>query len=330
MSRELLSLRDLQFLLLKINFEFLRNKRILVTGGSGMIGSFLIESLLLGTQESGITIKELVTTSKNGNFNSIHHLCKDFNLELKLAEFMKEKDYHGFDFVIHSGGPSSIAKIFDVKDAENANSTVLNYILNGSPESVCYLSSSQVSNFKPTDESARNLYTHTKINAEKLISNYKLDPNTRVNAVRLFHTFGPGVRKNDGRSFADFLWAVAEGRQPILNTSGSQIRTFLYSIDAIIAFLIIISNKESGLIIDVGSENPIKIVDFARKVSEIGNLFGLLEFANSAKNYIASPYDSLVPDCTKIRELGWSESTTIDIGISQTLIWIKNQMVKGV
>ena len=74
---------------------------------------------------------------------------------------------------------------------------------------------------------------------------------------------------------------------------------------------------------DLGSEEPISIVKFAQQVSQIGNLGGQVEAMESPKGYVHSPFDELVPDCSKLREIGWKEVTPLSVAIEQTLSWAK-------
>jgi nucleoside-diphosphate-sugar epimerase len=137
------------------------------------------------------------------------------------------------------------------------------------------------------------------------------------------------VKKNDGRSFADFLYSVAAGKLPILKSPGDDVRTFLYSPDAIRAFINICSQKDKFNIYNVGSDMPLTILQFAQKISEAAGFGGEVKFDFIPNNkYIHSSNKSIVPNITKLLSIGWKSRTKIDTAILETLEHIKTKSHK--
>jgi UDP-glucuronate decarboxylase len=118
-------------------------------------------------------------------------------------------------------------------------------------------------------ELPRSAYPLAKIEAEKIGQEICVKYGIDFRIVRLFHSFGPGVRENDGRSFADFLWQCARGKEPILFSKGHDVRSFLYSEDAVAGMLTVFLKDQSTRPINVGSEQAVTILEFAKKVSEL-------------------------------------------------------------
>jgi dTDP-glucose 4,6-dehydratase len=149
---------------------------------------------------------------------------------------------------------------------------------------------------------------------------------SHVNIVRLFHTFGPGVRRNDGRSFADFLYSAADGKIPKLHSDGTALRTFLFSADAVNAILAILTRGINLETYNVGSDMPISILDFAKRVSSIAGLKDEVLFDSTLpKGHIQSPNKALIPDLKKISNLGWRIQTSLDDSIEKTLCFLREE-----
>jgi nucleoside-diphosphate-sugar epimerase len=140
-------------------------------------------------------------------------------------------------------------------------------------------------------------------------------------AARIFHTFGPGVRQDDGRSFADFLWSAAHDKKPILKSSGKDVRSFLYSQDCILAILLLLNDKEMYGPINIGGEESMTIVDFAKRVSCLAGLKGEIVLEESHTDKVKK----IVPDITKIKNIGWVQHVSLDFGIERTLSWIRKR-----
>lgn len=123
--------------------------------------------------------------------------------------------------------------------------------------------------------------------------------------VRPFHTYGPGLTREDGRVFADFAWAIAEGRPIVMTSDGSARRAFCYVSDAV-----------EGLLTVLGKGQPATPYNLANPEAELSVkelaelLVGLypgsrLEQRPPPGGYLASPFNRLVPDISRLQGLGW-------------------------
>ena len=107
----------------------------------------------------------------------------------------------------------------------------------------------------------------------------------------------------------------------MLKSSGDQIRTFLYSGDAVAAILLTILSAEKFLILNIGSESRFSIREFAQEVANISNVHVATTLDGS---FLHSPFNSVVPDISKARELGWTPKVEMQEAIKRTLKWIKS------
>ena len=309
-----------------------------------MVGSFLTESIILGCQIQGYQPTKLriggrsISRSEKDKFSNVGYveMSSDYLMHSKILQGKNKTSSDNNQIIFHLASPASATKIENYESLKFVNVDCLENILNPSVEKLMYFSTGEVYGNKPGQllqehEHAnfnlsikRDWYPQAKLEGEEkskeLCSLYDI----KLSVIRLFHTFGPGVKRSDGRSFADFLYAAASGHLPILKSKGQDVRTFLFSVDAVIAFINICNQSDKFNTYNVGSDAPITILKFAQEISEVAGLNGDVDFNLSFdKEYLHSPNQSLVPDINKIINLGWRNRTDIRTGILETLQYIK-------
>ena len=307
-------------------------KSVLVTGSQGMLGNGLAKTFQF-LRDSGVFPnleiflasrswdKELESTWKK---NKIDAITLDQILNLT-----------GISHVIHASSPSNITQIDTFEQLTNANLTVAEQIIHLNPAKLIYMSSSEVfrghssgGNVPYLDFSKlnkRDWYPLSKLETENYLFEVSKKSSINIDIVRLFHTFGPGVKKDDGRSFADFLWGAASEGQVTLKSNGEQKRTFLYLSDAIDGILkLLLSNGPSFRTVNIGSLEEISILEFAELVCEISN--SKLNFTKDS-TFLHSPNNSIVPSMEEMSELGWSPRVDLQQAVEMTYSWIIKSMV---
>ena len=316
-----------------VDLSFVKNKRILITGGSGMLGSYLLESICRICENQSVNPKEIKVLSFTNNFNSISHLLKYKFVNFESFDSTNFKNFNGFNFVIHASSPASPRFFLDRPSMEKVNVKPLSFLVSSETEKLLLFSSGEVYGDSPplnvredyspkiSETQFRASYPISKKLAEEhgqLLSNHL---GFKFIAARIFHTFGPGVRQNDGRSFADFLWSAAHGEKPFLKSTGTDVRSFLYSKDCILALLISLAHKDTIGPINIGGEESMSILSFARRISLLTGLGGEIsqEGSHSHNEKI------IVPNLNKIKSLGWSQTVDLDQAIIRTIDWIKSK-----
>jgi UDP-glucuronate decarboxylase len=322
----------------RVNLESFNYKRVLITGGTGMIGSYLIEALCKACVLQGVSPKEINLVIRKGSHSK--------NTELDAYPFVKFSDwsdedsdrFKGFQFLIHAASPASPLSYPSLAEMSKVNVGMLTQMITKDTERVLFISSGEIYGSEaatPVSEDfvgkinhleARSAYPLAKIEAEKLGTEICASLGIDFRIVRLFHSFGPGVKENDGRSFADFLWQSARGNLPTLFSKGNTLRTFLYSEDAVVAMLSILSKEKLAGPINVGSDQPLSILDFASLVSRISGHGGRVQYLLEKQSYTMSPNQALIPDTSKLRSMGWNQQVGLEETIRRTLFWIKNQI----
>lgn len=326
-----------------INVESLSDSRILVTGSTGMVGSFLTESIAFLLVNQNISGWEITAASNRGDFTNLKGALRDPRVKSISNSSSSLSNLNDFDFVFHLASPGSPSKFGSLEEMNEVNSGFIDAFFSGRncPRKVLFVSSGEVYGTKAPlgvtekyvgeiDRSLdRSSYPISKLLAESKLQNLGKELGANVSVARLFHTFGPGLTPNDGRSFGDFLEGATKGKAPILRSAGTDIRSILYSLDAVSAFLqILLSDNELSQekIFNVGSEIPITIWEFANRVSKICNVGSPVISGNEffeEKNVEQSPNSVILPDVSKLRSIGWEPEFDVDYAIRRTFEWIK-------
>jgi UDP-glucuronate decarboxylase len=331
-----LSENEVNLISKQTNLSTFRGEKLLITGGTGMVGSYLVESIVRACQFQDSSFKEIKVLSLRGDFSSIKHLEIFKNITFEVFNKDSPKIFNGFDYVIHAASPASPKYFLSHKNMDEINSGVLDQIVTGDTKRVLFVSSGEVYGINQTEpiqeddlseahfDDTRSSYPLSKLKAEKkclkLMENFSVE----VRIARLFHTFGPGLRENDGRSFADFLWSAARGQKPSLKSSGSDVRTFLYTIDATIGFLKFLTASTNQSIMNIGSSIPFSIYEFANKISQHTGLGNIILPLNEL--YLNNKPKIIIPNITELRKLGWEQNYDIDKSIDSTMKWIKKKI----
>lgn len=334
----LVSQPEVESLLQRFDFRDLAGRSLLITGGAGMVGAYLSDAILRSSEEAGLVPPHLTLLVRQANKSNLAAISTHKNVAVIETSLSTWHSDHEFDFCIHAASPASPTQYADAASVSEANIEFLRSVSKGRlPGVFLFLSSGEV--YGPqtppgfTEEflgesipkSIRSIYPEAKKEAELLLTRLGEDGRTKPIIVRLFHSYGPGVSNNDGRSFADFLWSGALGQDIVLRSSGSDVRTFMYLEDSIAGILSCLTKGAAREIYNVGSNTPHRIVEFAEAVARLSgvNVVKQASGPGEANAYIHSSNKALVPSNGKLRALGWSPQVSLEEGIKRSIRWIK-------
>jgi nucleoside-diphosphate-sugar epimerase len=323
----------------RVSLEEFRGKRICVTGANGMLGSYLSESILRVAEYQGVIIQELVLFIHKSNMANYDFLRKS---SLVKIESIANLNNYTPEIVFHAASPGSPKHFGNSDDMDHINSGVMSIFARKNLQNFIYISSGEVYGSpmpNPVSEDfmgeidlslSRSVYPKAKRKGELEIKELSEKFGFNSCSARLFHTFGPGVRESDGRSFSDFLWKAA--KKDIngigLRTEGQAIRTFLSLRDSAAALLLIACLPKSVGAINIGSSKPISVFDFARKVAELSRV-PFVSTSGINSDIEESPFSIIVPDTSKMEKLGWKETLEISESIEITLNWIRKEILRN-
>ena len=316
-----------------INWDELNEKTVFITGATGLVGYYVTSALLYRNLKYTANIKVLVLV------RNLEAASKKFSEQIKAnigLRFIKgcvEKLPHindEIDFIIHGASPTA-SKMFLEQPVDVINTlftgtaNVLELAREKQVQGFIFLSSMEVygnnNNEDKIDEkhesfldtmSPRNSYPEGKRLCENLCASYRAQYDVPTKVLRLTQSFGPGVKKDDGRVFAQFLRAAMAGEDIVLLSKGTTKRCYLYLADAVTAILTVLLNGDNGEAYNGANEDTYcSILDMAKLVAkEIGHdamQVVIKENSDAAKQYMLEMFMNL--DSSKLEKLGWRPTT---------------------
>jgi dTDP-glucose 4,6-dehydratase len=316
----------------------LSGSTILITGGTGLVGSYLVRSIVDSTRFVGVgPDKILVLCRSLPNPPSLLSGLggKDPVEFLEWDGIRPPQNLSSIDILIHAASPASPQSfVTDPLGTFRANVNGLQNILEATFARHCskalLISSGEVYGprqpllvsetfeglVRTTDP--RSIYAESKRAAESLIVAYSSTRPLEGSIARLFHTFGPGVRRDDPRIFGKLLWDAAHRRPLHLRSSGTAVRTFLDLADAVRGLLDVLNFGKGG-VFNVGSSTPVTIREFVSLVEEICPSDSPRVDFSGLPEMDSYP---VVPDASSLMNLGWNSTRSLPETIARTVEWI--------
>lgn len=351
--------KDLEYINEKLQEEFSRieGKNLLITGGAGFLGYYLVQSILFRNDQVQPARRINLTVYDNfirGLPDWLKNLANEGNLTITRHDITHPlpKDIADFQYIVHAA--SIATPIYYRKhpiDTMDANVGGLRFLLDycmgqkekGSPvEAFLFYSSSEVYGDPspeniPTPENyngnvsftgPRACYDESKRYGETLCVNFARQHGLPVKITRPFNNYGPGLKITDRRALPDFARDVLNNRDIVIFSDGSPTRTFCYVADAIIGHYKVLFNGRDGEPYNIGADTPeISIAELAQRVIRIAkSLFGyegkLVQQINEEKEYLVDNPNRRCPIIDKAcNELDYSPDIELDDGLKRSLIW---------
>ena len=314
-----------------IEYEKFRGKTFFISGITGLIGSMLANALAYANDKYSLDIRivGLVRDIEKARILFTDIDCLTF-IEGNLDDFSFPEN--GIDYIVHAASPTS-SKFFNENPVE-----LISVVYNGTERMLqlakekearlIFLSTMEVYGTPSTDDkisetspsylntmSARSSYPEVKRLAENLVASYCAEYGVDGMVLRLTQTFGPGVKYNDGRVFAEFARSAVEKKDIILATKGETKRNYLYVADAVSAILCVLLNGESSSAYNVANEDTYcSIYEMAKLVADKvanGDIDVLIkEDPNNNRGFAPTLHMNL--DTTRLRNLGWKLSKNLE------------------
>jgi dTDP-glucose 4,6-dehydratase len=311
--------------------------RTLITGGAGFIGSHLCDRFL-GRGDEVICVDNLIT----GTLANIEHLRGHERFTFIRHDISHPLEIEGpIDIVLQFASPASPVDYlqFPIQTLKVGSLGTHNMLGLAKLKQSRFLlaSTSEVygdpaihpqredywGNVNPIG--IRGCYDEAKRFSEAIVMAYHRSHNVNTRIIRIFNTYGPRMRLDDGRVLPNFVGQAMRGEALTIYGDGSQTRSFSY-VDDLVEGIVRLLDVAFHEPVNLGNPSEITILEFAR---EILSLTG----SKSPISYKPLPQDDpkvRKPDISRARELlGWEPKIDRHEGLKRTLAFFQAQLAKA-
>jgi len=323
--------------------------RVLVTGAGGMLGSYVLRTLLglNDTRMAGIEVVALVRNEQKFLMVLPDVIARN-DVSLVVQDVRTPLTLDGpIDYVIHGASPARPA-LHGIDPVGTITGILLGSVnllelcvVKGSRRFVLF-SSAEIYGKQPRGASLaseesyggidtlspRSCYSEGKRAAETLSAAYQVQHGVRSTVARFGHVYGPGMNLDDGRVQADFAADVVAGRNIVLRSSGASMRTYTYVADAIAGmFYALLLGRESAYNI-ADERGLLSIRQLAARFAQVRPERGLrVVFAREADDRAFSPLTVQGLNSSRLASLGWRPVVDLPTGLDRMVAHL--ELVSG-
>jgi nucleoside-diphosphate-sugar epimerase len=310
-------------------------KKIIITGGAGFIGSHLCDSLIKDGFKV-VCVDNLLT----GSENNIKHLKENENFKFLKLDVIKDKiEEENIDYIFHLASPASPVDYQKYsKETALVNTVGTTNILDLAKKTgarVLIASTSEVygdPKEHPQKETywgnvnsfgPRSCYDESKRFAETMTYIYIHQYGVDARIVRIFNTYGPRMKKDDGRVISNFINQAIENKPLTIYGKGAKTRSFCYVSDMVDGITkTMFTEGLAGEIINLGRPEEYKVIDLAEKIKKMTGSRSKIVF----KPPLPDDPSRRKPDITKAKKiLSWEPKVKVDEGLEKTVDFYSKQ-----
>lgn len=311
------------------------DKRVLITGGAGFLGSHLCDRYLNEGYE--VICMDNLTT---GRVENVEHLIGHDNFHFIKHDVTNYIHVHGnLDLVLHFASPASpidylelpiqtlkVGSLGTHKALGLAKAKGARFMIASTSEVygdplVHPQNEEYWGNVNPIGY--RGVYDEAKRFAEAIVMAYNRYHHVDTRIVRIFNTYGPRMRIEDGRALPTFMAQALRGEDITIFGDGSQTRSFCF-VDDLVEGIFRLSQSDYIYPVNIGNPDEITILEFAREIIELTG-------SKSKITFVELPEDDpkiRQPDVTRARTiLNWSAKVSRKEGLRRTLEYFKDQVL---
>lgn len=307
--------------------------RAVVTGGAGFLGSHLCERLLARGDEV-VALDNFVT----GDPANVAHLRDDPRFELHQVDVTQDVSVEGdVDLILHFASPASPVDYLQlpIETLEVGSIGTMHALALAREKGARFVlaSTSEVygdPQVHPQPESywghvnpvgPRGVYDEAKRFGEAMTLAHRNTHGISTGIVRIFNTFGPRMRPNDGRAIPNFIRQSLAGDPVTVAGDGSQTRSICFVDDLVTGILALADSDHPGPV-NIGNPHEISMQDLAAWIIELAG-------SSSTIAYIPRPVDDPTvrrPDTTLAQQLlGWQPEVEIETALRRTIEWFRSE-----
>lgn len=324
------------------SFEILKDKVLVVTGARGLIGSTLIDTIMLANQYYGLNCKIYgIVRNIKAAYERFERYRNTDCFKLIQADINKDSIFieENIDYFIH-GASNTHPIYYSTRPIETILTNVVgtNNVLKFASYHCCkrfiFLSSVEIygENKGDIDKFTENYlgfidsntlragYPEGKRAGEALCQAYLKEKGLDCVITRISRVYGPGLLKEDSKALSQFINRALHKQDIILKSKGEQLYSYIYVADVISALLFLMDKGERGEAYNIsGIESDIKLADLAEYVAQIAGTKVIFDTPDKEEIEGYSKATKALLDTTKIARLGWNSQYSIKVGLEKTI-----------
>ncbi|MCR4594588.1 MAG: NAD-dependent epimerase/dehydratase family protein [Clostridiales bacterium] len=324
----------------------LSNKKILITGASGLIGSAVADILIRynETHEEKITIYVAGRSYDNMKARFGPYLEKDYMNYLSYDATSNDNQFsESFDYIIHAASNATPNRITSAPVETMLSNTnglyhILQHAYTHKSKRVLFVSSSEVYGINNENEpikegkygyidilNYRNSYSIGKRAAETLCASFYSEYGVDSVIVRPGHIYGPTADPSDTRVSSSFVYKALNGEDITLMSDGSQIRSYVYCLDCASAILKVLLRGEAIHAYNISNaDSIISILTLSEIIASITGVTVTRVIPDDSEKKAFNPMMNSSLDSNSLEQLGWKGLVDADEGLRHTCEIIKN------
>ncbi len=305
----------------------------IVTGGAGFIGSNLVDALLLKGHKV-FALDNLLT----GNEDNLREAAKHPDFTFIKYDVINELPVLGpINYIYHLASPASVPDYQNYPEETALVNTVgtraLLKVAKAHGAKFLFTSTSEVygdpkehpqketywGNVNPNG--LRACYDESKRFGEMMTMLYVRKFGVDARIARIFNTYGPKMRPDDGRVISNFVNQALKGKPISVYGDGKQTRSFCFVSDMVSGLIALMENEQTkGEVVNLGNPEEYTMIDLANKVKTMMNAASEVVH----KDLPADDPTQRKPDISKAKKLlGWEPGVSVDAGLAQTIAYYK-------
>lgn len=326
-----------------LDWTVFKDKTVLISGAAGFLPSYLVETLLYLNETKGlnITVIGLVRDLENGK-KRFAHCAPESGLRLIEQDVCEPIKIDGpVDFIIHAAslaspkyfeqdpvgtlspnviGTANLLKLADEKKSSGflffSSTGVYGFV----DDSAYPVKEDHFGSLNPTE--LASCYLESKRMGENMCVAWHKQFGVPAKIVRPAITYGPGIKLDDGRSFADFIANLVNRQDIILLSEGKVKRNYCYIADATLGFFYVLLKGEPGQAYNVTTEQEISVADLADKL--VREIFPELKLqvvrkTDQTRDFLRMNFPRSAFDISKLKSLGWKTNFDLARGFRRTV-----------
>lgn len=325
---------DLRNILKTEGVDTLHGKSVLITGATGLIGTQLIDALMLLNDVHVYAVgrnKEKGATRFGEYFGKANFDFIEQDPSIPFADDIK------VDYIIPMASmthPLAYSKypvetmFVNLKGAENAlnlakccGATVLypssNEIYGNAVNSEAF---TEDSTGKLNLSTSRSCYTESKRTSEAMCQSYAAEYGVKVIIARLTRTFGPSVLSTDTKASSQFIYKALHHEDIVLKSKGKQFFSYTYVADAVSALLFIMLHGKEGQAYNISNELcNVHLKDFAETCASIAGTKVIFDLPSETETKGYSIAQTAILDNSKLKKLGWKPMYDFKDAVKRTI-----------